>query len=229
MNMVDRLLDLAREELGTREQPTGSNNVKYNTAYYGCEVKGGGYAWCAVFLWWLFQKAGAAHLYYGGGKTAYVPALISWARREGLVVKTPRPGDLVCFDFNGNGQADHIGICESWDGQHVTTIDGNTGTHSQANGGCVMRRRRAGRYILEVIRPNYGEVEESMTEEQFERLMAAYLRRQGKREPSGWSEQARAWAEEKGIISGDEQGEKRYQMFCTREELAQILYNLEHA
>lgn len=228
MDVVGRLLALARAEIETRESPAGSNNVKYNTAYYGHAVSGGGYAWCAVFLWWLFQKAGLSQLYYNGGKTAYVPALLAWAGKNGLTAETPCAGDLVCFDFNGNGQADHIGICESWDGAYVTTIDGNTGTHSESNGGCVMRRRRAGRYILGVIRPNYGEVEESMTDEQFERLMAEYLRRQGLREPSGWSEQARAWAEDKGIISGDEQGSMQYKKFCTREELAQILYNLEH-
>ena len=192
MDVVDRLLTLAREELGTREEPAGSNNVKYNTAYYGRAVNGGGYAWCAVFLWWLFQQTGVGKLYYGGGKTAYVPTLLFWASKEGLTVKTPQPGDLVCFDFDGNGRADHVGICESWDGAYVITIDGNTGTASEANGGCVMRRRRAERYILGVIRPNYGEVEENMTDEQFERLMEQYLRRQGLRPPPETSARVRA-------------------------------------
>ena len=227
MESVERLLKLARNEIGTREEPAGSNRVKYNTAYYGREVSGSEYAWCAVFVWWLFRQAGLSHLYYQGEKTAYVPALLSQARRAGLTVKVPQPGDLICFDFDGNGRADHVGICESFDGEVVTTIDGNTGTQQEANGGCVMRRRRKKQYILGVIRPPYEEVEETVTEEQFDQMMAQYLRRQGLQAPSDWSEEARAWAEEHQLISGNEQGEKQYKKFCTREELVQILYNLE--
>ena len=39
----EELLALARRELGTREQPSGSNRVKYNTEYYGREVSGSGF------------------------------------------------------------------------------------------------------------------------------------------------------------------------------------------
>lgn len=228
MDGAQRILALARAELGTREQPAGSGTVKYNTAYYGHAVCGTGYAWCAVFVWWLFQRAGLSQLYYDGGKTAYVPALLAWAERKGWTVQMPRAGDLVCFDFNGNRRADHIGICESWDGHDVTTIDGNTGVNSQASGGCVMRRRRNGRYILGVIRPPYEEKEEMMTQEEFDRRMADYLRRQGQCAPAAWSEQARAWAEERHIVSGAEAGDKQYKKLCTREEVIQLLYNLEH-
>lgn len=38
--MVTKLLKLARQELGEREYPPNSNNIKYNTAYYGKEVSG---------------------------------------------------------------------------------------------------------------------------------------------------------------------------------------------
>lgn len=173
------ILELARGELGTKESPAGSNNVKYNQSYYGRSVSGSGYAWCAVFLWWLFRQAGAPELYYDGGKTAYVPTLINWAGKKGLLADTPQPGDLICFDFNANQKADHIGICESWDGQYVTTIDGNTGTTNQANGGCVMRRRRHKKYILAVIRPKYEE-DDNMTQNEFNNLMNGWMATQGK-------------------------------------------------
>ena len=78
----ERMLELARAELETKEYPPGSNNVKYNTEYYGREVSGNNFAWCAVFTWWLFEQAGISGLYYGGKKTAYVPALLTWARQE---------------------------------------------------------------------------------------------------------------------------------------------------
>ena len=46
--------------------------------------------------------------------------------------------------------------------------------------------------------------------------------------PSPWSADARTWAEKQGIISGDQSGNKKYKKYATREELAQILYNIEN-
>ena len=57
---------------GLENPPANSDNVKYNTVYYGREVSGK-YPWCAVFVWWVFREAGAPELYYGGGETAYCP------------------------------------------------------------------------------------------------------------------------------------------------------------
>lgn len=224
MELAQRILQLARQEIGVREDPPGSSNVKYNTAYYGGRVNGSQFDWCAVFVWWLFRQAEAEELYFDGEKTAYVPALLSWGRKKGLLVKTPRPGDLICFDFDGNGSPNHVGICESVDAERVTTIDGNTG--SGKNSGSVMRRTRKKQYILGVIRPEY-EKEETMTQEQFDAMMADYLKRLAQKEPSNWSEEARRWAEENEVISGDEQGNKQYKKFCTREEMIQLLYNAE--
>lgn len=80
MARASDLLAIARAELGVRESPANSNNVKYNTAYYGREVHDTAtetYAWCMVFIWWLFQRAKAPELFYGGGKTASCGALMA--------------------------------------------------------------------------------------------------------------------------------------------------------
>lgn len=66
-----------------------------------------------------------------------------------------------------------------------------------------------------------------MTQEQFDNMMNNYLERLAQQEPSAWSEKARTWAERFGIINGDGTGNRQYKKFCTREELAQILYNME--
>ena len=218
--MVTKLLNLARKELGVREYPPNSNKVKYNTAYYGQVVSGSNLAWCAVFIWWLFRECGMSELYYGGKKTAYVPALISWAQREGLLVSTPRPGDLICFDFNGNGTADHIGLCESWDGKYVTTIDGNTGVGNEANGGAVMRRKRAKQYIVAVIRPKYEEVNE-VTQEQFDKMMDDWMRRQAAKAPTAqWQRDGLKRAVAEGVTDGS-----RPMALCTRLEAAMMASN----
>lgn len=164
MTVRERLLELARGELGVREDPAGSNRVKYNTAYYGREVSGPAYPWCCAFQWWLFQTAGAGELFYGRGKTASCTALYQDCRRRGLTVETDliQPGDLVFFVFDGNksGVMNHVGICERAEDGFVTTIDGNTGTDSEANGGAVLRRRRAARYVGGAARLWNGEEEE---------------------------------------------------------------------
>jgi peptidoglycan hydrolase-like protein with peptidoglycan-binding domain len=59
---IVRILAIARAQIGIKESPPNSNKVKYNTKYYGREVSGAAYPWCAVFLWWLFQEANLSQL-----------------------------------------------------------------------------------------------------------------------------------------------------------------------
>ena len=194
---VNDLLELARSQLGVKEAPAGSNRVKYNTAYYGREVSGGAYPWCCAFIWWLFREAGAPELFYGGGKTASCTTLYGWYKRQGQAVEKVelRPGDLVFFNFDGNPAVmNHIGICESVEPGYVTTIDGNTGTTNEANGGAVMRRRRALRYVGGAARPAYTEEEEGM---KLYRYVA---------EMPEWAREAATKAINNGLIKMDEHG-----------------------
>ncbi|MBQ2829491.1 MAG: M15 family metallopeptidase [Oscillospiraceae bacterium] len=73
--------------------------------------------------------------------------------------------------------------------------------------------------------PRYEE-DEDMTQEAFNAHMDAYLVQLGKKEPSAWSADARTWAEEMGLIVGDECGEKQYKAFVTREQMAVFLQRL---
>ena len=78
---------------------------------------------------------------------------------------------------------------------------------------------RAGRYPPPM--PPYEEDE--MTQEQFNAMMERYLRAKAQEEGAAWSAAARAWAEETGLITGDESGNRQYRSFVTREQLAVIL------
>lgn len=49
-----RALELASSQVGVKESPANSNNVKYNTWYYGRSVSGSAYPWCMVFISWIF-------------------------------------------------------------------------------------------------------------------------------------------------------------------------------
>jgi len=49
-----KALAAARSQLGIKESPANSNNVKYNTWYYGHAVSGPtAYPWCCVFVAWV--------------------------------------------------------------------------------------------------------------------------------------------------------------------------------
>lgn len=80
---------------------------------------------------------------------------------------------------------------------------------------------RAGKYPPPM--PLYEE-DETVTQEQFETMMNTYLSRLAQQEPSEWSTGHRAWAEQNGLIQGDENGSKQYKKFCTREELVTFLH-----
>ncbi|MBQ5655916.1 MAG: CHAP domain-containing protein [Bacteroidaceae bacterium] len=156
---ADKILSIAKNELGTVENPRGSNKVKYNTEYYGREVSGSSYPWCCAFVWWVFKQAGASHLFFDGKRTAYCPTLLADYKKKGQTVTSGyKPGDLVFFNFSGGTKAKHIGICVAWDGDYITTIDGNTGSGDEANGGAVMKRKRHKKYVVGVARPNYKAV-----------------------------------------------------------------------
>ena len=211
---AEKLLDLARAEIGVKESPAGSNRVKYNTAYYGREVSGAGYPWCCTFVWWLFHQAGAPELFYGGGQTAYCPTLLTYHKKQ-AVYGDYRPGDVIFFNFSGKASAAHVGICETWDGKAITTIDGNTGGGNEANGGAVMRRTRNKKYIAGAYRPAYKE-EDMLTQLQFDNLMADWLARQSERPESPWGKMPEA--KRLGITDGT-----RPQSFATREEVATMI------
>ena len=214
---AERILAVARGELGVKESPAGSNRVKYNTAYYGREVSGSKYPWCCAFLWWVFRQAGASGLFYGGGKTAYCPTLLTF--HKGQWVTDYRPGDVIFFNFSGGKTAKHVGICEKWDGRTITTIDGNTGEGNEANGGAVMRRARKKKYIVGAYRPAYEE-ENAVDQKQFDEMMENWLARQADKPASGWSRMPEAKAA--GITDGTRPGS-----FATREEVATMLVNMK--
>ena len=233
MATANDILNLAISYLGAKEDPPNSNNVIFNTHYYGGPVHDQSLHWCAAFVWDIFRMAGASGLYYGGKKTASCSTLWAYHKGQGQAVTdfNFRPGDVVFFDFSGRkAKTEHVGIVESVGGGTITTIDGNTSPTSEANGGAVMRRKRALQYVSGGYRPRYDveqkEDDEMLTQEQFNQMMDTYLSQQAKKGPDSWSASARAWAEEKGVVSGDASGGKRYKALPTKEEIVQMLYNL---
>lgn len=145
-----QLIDRAKAELGTMESPPDSNNVKYNTWYYGHPVNGASYPWCATFISWLFKpEQGLCK------KTASCLEMLEWFEKRGQIVKSPQAGDIVFFKYpTNNRRTNHVGLVVSVNGNVINTIEGNTSTTSQDNGGKVMQRNRYSN-IVAYARPKY--------------------------------------------------------------------------
>lgn len=68
-----------------------------------------------------------------------------------------RKGDVVLYDFNGNGTSDHTGIIYKVKNGKIYVVEGNTSQSSNDNGGCVMKRTRVKRQVNYIVRPNYND------------------------------------------------------------------------
>ena len=84
--------------------------------------------WCAVFVSWCAEQLGLTE----AGvipRFALVDDGVRWFKTRYLWQNssyTPLPGDLIFFDWDGAGSADHMGIVERVDGEFVYAIEGNT-------------------------------------------------------------------------------------------------------
>lgn len=168
MATAKQIMNKAISYLGTKESPANSNNVVFNTHYYGMAVSGASYPWCCAFVWDIFRMCGASNLFYDGKKTAYCPTVKNWGTSKGLTVdkNSGQYGDIVIFDWNKDGIGDHIGLIEKNNGNGTyTTIEGNTAVGNDSNGGEVMRRTRKVSQIQCIIRPKYnGTASKPLTE-----------------------------------------------------------------
>lgn len=175
MNTVDKLLNVAREQIGYLEkrspydEDSKTNNAGYNnyTKYGRDLVKwiGSPYAdgvyWCDEFVDWCFVvafgKEEAKKLL--GGWSAYCPTSVQYFKNMGRYYKSnPKPGDVIYF-LDSVGEEGHTGIVESVDSTTVYTIEGNTSSSSGVvpNGGGVFRKSYSIGYsrIAGYGRPDY--------------------------------------------------------------------------
>lgn len=208
-----KVLATAVGELGNTEWPPGSNNVMYNTVYYGYEVAGDAWKWCLVFLWWVFQQAGERMAFFGGGKTASCGTLLKWYQAQGMTVPAAevQPGDIVILNFSGTQDTQHCGLVIAVDGIYITTIEGNTSeAGSQSNGGMVCKKTRYPSQIVGVCRPEYKEEETVKPDDLTDH----------------WAEKSCRKAERKAIMKGYPDGTFRPDKEVTRAELAVILDRL---
>lgn len=209
---VHQLVEAAKAEVGVKETPAGSNNVKYNTAYYGREVNGRQFSWCLVFIWWLFRSLGAPEMFYGGRKTASCTTFYRWSEKRGMVVHDNyRPGDIVFYDWDHSGDCDHVGILAECKGMNCRVVEGNTAVGNDSNGGEVMIRERITSQFKGAVRLGFAKEDEMTVREMLERmtdaeayeLIAKAQRHAAKLAAPAWAKAELAEAVEAGITDGE--------------------------
>lgn len=156
-----RVIDIiinAKSQLGVKEYPPNSNNVKYNTWFYGREVydglNGKTYPWCVVFIEWLFKDTKLLT------RTASSTYLYNWFKRQNAIHSKPQPGDVAFFYFSAKKRpgviAEHVGLVTEVSPTGIKTIEGNTSAVSQDNGGIVQEKsRKFSKTIVGYGRPQY--------------------------------------------------------------------------
>lgn len=162
MAMPSNVLAIAAGEIGYSRWDDELNGTKYGrehaqltkSPYFGES----GVPYCNMFTSYVLRRAGVKEP--APGLFAYVPFCINAYRAAGqsVSIRSAEPGDLICFDFEGDGVAGHIGIVELNRGSYVQTIEGNTTSGaggSQSNGGGVYRRTRKWDDVVAVLRPRY--------------------------------------------------------------------------
>ena len=152
-NTAASVLKIARGEIGYSRWNDSKTGTKYGRWY--ADLVGSAYfaangvPFCAMFVSWVFNQAGAS---CAGVPGAYCPTMLQAAKTAGKAISNVRnaqPGDIVYFDWDG-GVVDHVGIIEVNNGSYVTTIEGNT------DNGQVKRKTRSWSYIKGIVRPNYN-------------------------------------------------------------------------
>ena len=82
--------------------------------------------WCACFVSWCFDKAGYSAPRFAAVQRQGIP----WFQSRGLYVSTPyvdlAPGDVIFFDWQGDGHSDHVGLVIGRDAENVYTVEGNS-------------------------------------------------------------------------------------------------------
>lgn len=85
--------------------------------------------WCAIFVSWCADQCGyldAGVLPKMEGVRPYVDWFIERGQWQGWEYE-PSPGDIIFFDWESDGLADHVGIVEKVESGLIYTVEGNSG------------------------------------------------------------------------------------------------------
>lgn len=202
-----------------------------------------GYDWCDVFVDWCFVQAfgkeTALKLLEAPLKSCGAGVKFSAGYFKGDLYRNkgqfherdPQPGDQIFFATATIWQ--HTGLVTRVDDKYVYTVEGNTTGASGvvSNGGCVAEKRYRLTYknIRGYGRPDWSIVKEEdddMDVARFKELWLEMRKELQDNDSSQYSEEARKWAVDTGLVVGGstEEFNGMWEDTLTREQMVTVLY-----
>ncbi len=140
----------------------GPNNDSVFGKWYGRN----NIPWCAMFVSYAFNKAGAGALVANAqtkkGFHSCTAAVKHFAKTNQVIPANKiQPGDIVFMNFRGTDEADHVGIAIRHNklAKRVYCVEGNTinpdGTGDQVNGDGAYYKIRPYKNIVCAVRPSW--------------------------------------------------------------------------
>lgn len=124
----EKVVAFAKTQVGYTE--FGPNETKYNEWYYGFNNPA---PWCCIFVSYCISLHSTRRFHQ-----AFVPYVVDMGRRglNGMHFVTYSEavqGDLVCYDWQGDGIADHVEFLDKkLSSSELEAVGGNTGTNENA-------------------------------------------------------------------------------------------------
>jgi len=148
MKLADKLVSLARNEIGVEEVDGSNCGVRVDTYKSATNLPPHeAWPWCAAFVCWLVREAVRTDGPYTFARptTAGAWDFENWSKKQDNSTHTLRnpgndikAGDIVIFKFS------HIGLCvRSAEAGRIRTVEGNTDAAGSREGGGVFEKSRS--------------------------------------------------------------------------------------
>jgi hypothetical protein len=135
-------------QLGVREATGHNDGVEVEKYLASCRLKAGN-PWCAAFVNWTLEQCNAPHRESGWSPAWFTDktTILSSGNDAGY---RPQPGDVFGIYFTEKHRVAHVGFILQWNGDKVTTIEGNTNTMGSREGDGVYKKIRLRKQIYVV-------------------------------------------------------------------------------
>ena len=153
MSKASEIVAMAVSQIGYKEKAS-NKNLDDNTANAGSgnwtkyardlaaagyyQANKNGYAWCDVFVDWVFFKAygakeGQRIQCQTGPYGAGCGFSMQYYQQQKRFDKNPKVGDQIFFRYSGSSGADHTGIVVEVTSSQIVTVEGNSGNQVKKN------------------------------------------------------------------------------------------------
>lgn len=162
-DLLAKVLDKARSQIGQSEKPPGSNGGGMVKQYLGAVGLDEGFPWCAAFLYWCFREvegegtrcvktAGVLDHWARAGQKGTRRIGFQQARENPSLIK---PGMIFIMDTGPAGGAGHTGIVDRIEGGTLVTIEGNSAINSATREGTGVFRKTTRRVSSDSINKGF--------------------------------------------------------------------------